>query len=71
MSLAPIRGAVAPHTLTHPSQEIRGAVQAAHTPVRGDRPPVFLPPGVGVQGAVIWAEEPHQLPQGHLYQGEL
>lgn len=39
-----------------------------HTPVRGDGLPVFLPPGMGVQGGVIRTEEPHHMPQGRLHQ---
>lgn len=48
-----------------------GGSAATHTPVRGDGLPIFLPPGVGLQGGVILAEEPHQLAPGRLYQGRL
>ena len=56
---------------SHP-RELEGPGGAAgwlHPPVRGDGPPVFLPPGVGARGAVLRAEEPHQLPQGRLHHG--
>lgn len=58
-----------PIARTHPpSQEILWESRL-HPPVRGDRPPILLPPGV--QGGVIRAEEPHHLPQGCLHQGGL